>query len=78
MAGGSTRASAGTFDEFPERRHHPHESRFLFPALLRHAPELKGVIDGLEQDHEGGERRVRELGHLLAAWEMLGESRSAC
>lgn len=64
-------------DEFPERRHHPHESQHLFPALLRHAPELKGVIECLERDHEGGERRVRELGHLLAAWEMLGEPRRA-
>lgn len=64
-------------DEFPERRHHPHESQYLFPALLRHEPGLKGVIDGLERDHEGGERRVRELSHLLAAWEVLGDTRRA-
>lgn len=62
-------------DEFPERRHHPNESKYLFPALVRGAPELRGVIERLEADHETGERRVRELQHLLAAWEILGEPR---
>lgn len=62
-------------DEFPERRHHPNESRFLFPLLMRGAPELGPVIERLEIDHESGERRVRELQHLLAAWEIIGDSR---
>lgn len=62
-------------DEFPERRHHPNESRLLFPALMREAPELRPVIERLEIDHGSGERRVRELQHLLAAWEIIGESR---
>jgi hemerythrin-like domain-containing protein len=66
-------------DEFPERRHHPNESKFLFPPLLRDAPELRPVIERLENDHEQGEHRVRELQHLLTAWEMLGETRrDAC
>lgn len=64
-------------DEFPERRHHPTESTVLFPALLRAAPELKPVIERLEVDHVTGEGRVRQLQHLLAAWEFLGESRRA-
>jgi len=62
-------------DEFPERRHHPNESKFLFPMLMRGAPELRSVIERLEIDHENGERRVRELQHLLAAWEILGDGR---
>jgi hemerythrin-like domain-containing protein len=64
-------------DEFPERRHHPNESRFLFPALMREAPELRPVIERLEADHESGERRVRELQHMLTAWEIIGEGRRA-
>lgn len=62
-------------DEFPERRHHPNESKFLFPVLARSAPELAAVIARLEADHESGEQRVRELQHLLAAWEILGDGR---
>ena len=62
-------------DEFPERRHHPNESKFLFPLLMRGAPELRPVIERLEIDHESGERRVRELQHLLAGWEIIGDSR---
>ncbi len=62
-------------DEFPERRHHPNESKFLFPLIARQAPELRPVIDRLEKDHENGERRVREMQHLLTAWEVLGDGR---
>jgi hemerythrin-like domain-containing protein len=62
-------------DEFPERRHHPNETKYLFPLVARGAPELQAVIDRLEADHASGEQRVRELQHLLTAWEMLGESR---
>lgn len=62
-------------DEFPERRHHPNESNYLFPALVRGAPELRAVIERLESDHKSGERRVRELQHLLTCWEILGTQR---
>ena len=64
-------------DEFPERRHHPNESRVLFPMLMRGAPELRAVIERLEIDHDSGERKVRELQHLLSAWEIGGDSRRA-
>jgi hemerythrin-like domain-containing protein len=64
-------------EEFPERRHHPNESKLLFPMLLRVAPELKAIIDQLETEHHRGEHRVRELQHLLVCWEFLGESRRA-
>jgi hemerythrin-like domain-containing protein len=62
-------------DEFPERRHHPTESNLLFPMLLKAAPELHAVIRRLEMDHVAGEGRVRELQHLLHAWQFLGEPR---
>lgn len=62
-------------DEFPEKRHHPKESDLLFPRLVRAAPELMPVIRRLEADHMQGEGKVRELQHLLLAWELIGDSR---
>ena len=69
------RAMLFYIDEFPERRHHPKESRLLFPKLVRACPELMPVINRLENDHVAGESNVRELQHLLLAWELIGESR---
>ncbi len=74
---GVLRAMLFYIDEFPERRHHPNESNLLFPRLVRLAPELMPVIRRLEEDHLRGEGRVRELQHLLLAWELLGASRRA-
>lgn len=71
------RAMLFYIDEFPERLHHPKESDLLFPKLARAAPELMPVIRKLEDDHMCGESRVRELQHLLLAWELLGDSRRA-
>lgn len=71
------RAMLFYIDEFPERRHHPKESNLLFPKLARRRPDLMPVIRRLEDEHMSGERRVRELQHLLLAWELLGESRQA-
>lgn len=62
-------------DEFPERLHHTKESELLFPQVLAVAPELQPLIERLERDHRNGEKAVRELQHLLLAWEHLGESR---
>ncbi|MBI5278900.1 MAG: hemerythrin domain-containing protein [Burkholderiales bacterium] len=69
------RAMLFYIDEFPERRHHPKESDVLFPMVVRVAPELKPVIDQLDNDHLLGEGRVRELQHMLLAWELLGDGR---
>jgi hemerythrin-like domain-containing protein len=69
------RAMLFYIDEFPEKRHHPKESDVLFPKLARCAPETMPVIQRLEQEHIGGHERVRELQHLLLAWELLGDSR---
>jgi hemerythrin-like domain-containing protein len=69
------RAMLFYIDEFPERRHHPKESQLLFPKVARVAPQLAPVIRQLDEDHQQGERRVREVQHLLLAWELLGDSR---
>ena len=71
------RAMLFYIDEFPEHRHHPKESDLLFPKIARACPELMPVIRRLENDHMKGEGKVRELQHLLLAWELLGESRRA-
>ena len=70
------RAMLFYIDEFPERFHHPKESNFLFPRLLRLAPALFPTIEKLEQDHLRGESLVHSLQNSLIAWEMLGECRS--
>jgi hemerythrin-like domain-containing protein len=62
-------------DEFPEQLHHPKESTLLFPRVARLAPETVETIVQLEKDHAQGESAVRELQHLLLAWELMGESR---
>lgn len=69
------RAMLFYIDEFPERLHHPKESELLFPPVGRLAPETRDVIERLEQDHLTGESTVRELQHLLLAWELVGDSR---
>jgi len=69
------RAMLFYIDEFPERLHHPKESNLLFPRVVRQAPGVMGVVDRLERDHMQSEKAVRDLQHLLLAWELLGESR---
>lgn len=69
------RAMLFYIDEFPERLHHPKESDLLFPRVVRLAPHVLPTVERLEQDHMRGESAVRELQHLLMAWELLGESR---
>ena len=68
------RAMLFYIDEFPERLHHPKESDLLFPQVGRLAPETMEVIVRLEKDHASGESAVRELQHLLLAWELVGDS----
>ena len=74
---GVLRAMLFYIHEFPERLHHPKESNLLFPRVARMAPDTMETIVRLEQDHASGEVAVRELQHLLLAWELLGDSRRA-
>jgi hemerythrin-like domain-containing protein len=71
----SVRAMLFYIDAFPERLHHPKESGLLFPRVAQRAPHTRQAIARLEQDHQQGETAVRELQHLLLAWELLGETR---
>jgi hemerythrin-like domain-containing protein len=62
-------------DEFPERLHHKKESELLFPKLRERAPQLVPVLDALDRDHASGEKAIRNLEHLLLAFEVMGEGR---
>lgn len=69
------RAMLFYIDEFPERQHHPKESALLFPFVACAKPEVMDTIERLEHDHLHGEKSVRELQHLLLAWELFGDAR---
>jgi hemerythrin-like domain-containing protein len=69
------RAMLFYIDEFPETLHHPKESELLFPRVAKAAPHVAATIAQLDRDHHQGENRVRELVHLLMAWEYLGDTR---
>jgi hemerythrin-like domain-containing protein len=71
------RAMLFYIDEYPERLHHPKETELLFPRVANQTPEAAEAVRKLDQDHVYSERAVRELQHLLLAWELLGESRRA-
>ena len=43
--------------------------------MAERAPEAAAAIAQLEREHAGGEAAVRELQHLLLAWELLGDTR---
>jgi hemerythrin-like domain-containing protein len=51
---------------FPNRQHHPKEENFLFPALLRRAPEMAGELDSLNQEHVAGDRALADLQNRFA------------
>ena len=74
---GVLRAMLFYIDEFPEKLHHAKETRYLFPPIAKACPELAPALERLNQDHAHGESSVRELMHLLIAWECMGESRRA-
>ncbi|MDM0046782.1 hemerythrin domain-containing protein [Variovorax dokdonensis] len=69
------RAMLFYLDEFPEKRHHRKESALLFPKLRARTPISRELLDKLDDDHERGERKIRNVEHALLAFEMLGESR---
>lgn len=69
------RAMLFYIDEFPERLHHTKESDLLFPKIREVSGEVRDAIARLDRDHARGERAVRELQHLLTAWELMGDTR---
>ncbi len=71
------RAMLFYMDEFPQRLHHTKETELLFPSVAARSAATREVIAQLEHEHAVGEAKVRELQHLLLAWELLGDSRRA-
>jgi len=47
--------------EFPERLHHPKESRHLFRTLVRRVPASGALVAELEREHEHGARLIDAL-----------------
>jgi hemerythrin-like domain-containing protein len=62
-------------DEFPERLHHTKESGLLFPKIRSRSAEGGAVLDQLDAEHTEGEAAIRDLGHALLGFEMIGEPR---
>ena len=69
------RAMLNYLETYAERLHHPKEDRYLFAAMRQYGPKVDAVIAGLERDHAGGERALRDLDHCLARCEETGEKR---
>ena len=61
-------------DEFPEKLHHPKESRLLFPKLRGRDAHTDAVLDRLDRDHAHGEKAIRELEHALLGFRMMSET----
>jgi hemerythrin-like domain-containing protein len=53
-------------DLFPERFHHPKEDRYLFALLRTRHPPAGPLIDLLQNQHEIGADKIRELDQRLA------------
>lgn len=62
-------------DAYPERLHHPKETKHLFKRLRERSGEATAVLDKLDQDHHRGEQEILRLEHQLLEFEMLGASR---
>ena len=61
-------------DEFPEKLHHPKESRLLFPKLRGRSPQADAVLERLDADHARGEQAIRELEHALLGFRMMSDT----
>src|SRR5574343_1967372 len=64
-------------DQFMDCAHHAKEDNFLFPTLLRRAPEAAAIIDRLQVEHRNGPELLRDLRAKLAATAGGGESNAA-
>jgi hemerythrin-like domain-containing protein len=69
------RAMLFYLDEFPAKYHHPKEDTYLLVPLKNKTDAHDAVLKRLSEDHIREESRVRELQHMLHAWEYLGEER---
>lgn len=55
--------------EYPDRWHHPKESRYLFAALREADRRAARLIDELEREHRDGDRHIAGLQREVAALE---------
>ena len=55
--------------EYPDRWHHPKESRHLFAAVRSRMPGAGALIDELEREHRDGDRHIAALQRELSALE---------
>ena len=59
-------------DGFLDRYHHPKENLYLFPALLKRAPDAEALIHELGQQHTEGEILFVDMLKALSAYEFSG------
>jgi hemerythrin-like domain-containing protein len=59
---------------YPERYHHPKETRHLFSRLRMRTDEFDGVLDRLDREHLLGESLLHALSGALDAAEAGGEA----
>lgn len=64
-------------ETYAGRLHHPKEDQYLFTAMRQFGPRAEAVIVGLEREHAGGERALRDLDHCLARCEIANQKRFA-
>lgn len=69
------RAMLFYIDEVPEKQHHPKETELFFPFVSKKSSKCAEAVDRLNKEHQKGESSIRELQHLLLAWEIMGDSR---
>lgn len=62
-------------DQFPERLHHPREDRYLFPAVLKRAPQIAAQLALLESEHAKGAQKMLELEQALLRFEAGGPTK---
>jgi len=62
------RAMVYYLTEYPERRHHPNEDRYLFARLRSKTDEANSVLARLEREHAAAEERIAELEAALHAF----------
>ena len=55
------RAMVHYLDAYPEQRHHPKEDEYLFARLKLRTDEGAEAMARLEQEHAGGEARIKAL-----------------
>jgi hemerythrin-like domain-containing protein len=59
------RAMLFYIDEVPEKQ----------PCVAKKSSKCAEAVDRLNKEHQKGESSIRELQHLLLAWEIMGDSR---